>query len=95
MSKSPEELWIEGIDERTADWLPAMERRLKEIPPPGQKNLDDRAFYEAHKQRAEFWAVQGDTNYFTALGIVAPDELERFAKVAREFALEEALRNAS
>lgn len=88
-----EEQWVEGIDKQVSDWYRGMQKRLKAQPPLGAEKLDDLAFYEKHRQKAEFWQSQGDPNYMVALATVAPEEAERFIKVARRIAAEEAVRN--
>lgn len=89
---SAEEQWVEAIDEMGREWWQGMNKRLKETPPLGYEKVDDREFYERHKRKAEEWQAQGDPNYIAALATVAPQELERFVKIAREVAAEEALR---
>ncbi len=92
MAKTPEQQWVEGLNERTAEWWKAMTKGMKDVPPPGMENMDDRLFFERHRQKAEWWAAQGDPNYIAALALTAPEEAERFAKVGKEIAAEEAIR---
>ncbi len=90
MSTTPEERFILGIDERTADYWKRMTKALEKVPPPGAIDMDDEAFFQAHTQKAEYWVGLGDNNYFPALATTAPKELERFIKIAKQKAAEEA-----
>ena len=88
-----EEDFIEGVDDLGKTWWTGIQRELKKHPPLGHKNLDDLEFYTAHVTKAEEWAARGDPNYIAALATVAPKEAEKFVKIARQVAAEEAARN--
>lgn len=90
---STAEEFVKRVDKKVADWYPAMVKKLDKIPALNETNYADREFYERHKAKAEEWAAMGDPHYIAALAVTAPQEAQRFAKIAKEVAAEDAARN--
>lgn len=90
---SQAEEFIKEVDKKVAEWYPAMMKALDKYPALGEVNYADREFYERHKMKAEEWMAMGDPHYIAALAVTAPQEAQRFAKIAKEVAAEEAVRN--
>ena len=87
-----QEQFIEAVDRRTSEWWKGAVKAMEGRPPLGQREVDDQEFYARHKEKAEGWAAQGDPHYFAALAVVAPKEAERFVRIAKVVAAEEALK---